>query len=129
VQDPNTGNYSFGYDNMNRLTTTTTNYSFLTAGLTVQYGYDAASNRTSLTDPQNLIPTAYGYDTLNRLSTITLNNAQTPTFSFGYDGLNRRISLSRPNGINTSYGYDPVSRLTSILHKLGTTIVDGAAYT
>jgi RHS repeat-associated protein len=31
--------------------------------------------------------------------------------------------------VNTTYAYDPVSRLTSVLHKLGTTTLDGATYT
>ncbi len=31
--------------------------------------------------------------------------------------------------MDTSYAYDPVSRLTSVLHKLGTTVLDGATYT
>ncbi len=97
------------------------------APLTVQYGYDKASNRTSMTDPQT-VPTTYGYDTLNRLHTLTYNN-QTPNFVFGYDALSRRNSLTRPNSVDTTYGYDPVSRLTSVLHKLGTTVLDGASYT
>ena|SRR5450631_1365251 len=37
--------------------------------------------------------------------------------------------LTRPNAVNTTYAYDPISRLTSILHKLGTTTLDGATYT
>jgi RHS repeat-associated protein len=128
VQDTLTGTYTFGYDNMNRLTSATVDYSFDTTGaLTVQYGYDKASNRTSMTDPQT-IPTTYGYDTLNRLHTLTYNN-QTPNFTFGYDALSRRNSLTRPNSVNTTYGYDPVSRLMSVLHKLGTTTLDGAVYT
>ena len=69
-----------------------------------------------------------GYDTLNRLSSLTYNG-QTPNYTFGYDALSRRTSLTRPNGISTSYGYDPVSRLLSVLHKLGTTTLDGATYT
>jgi RHS repeat-associated protein len=93
----------------------------------VQYGYDAASNRTSMTDPQS-VPTTYGYDTLNRLASLTYNG-QTPNFTFGYDALSRRTSLTRPNNIATTYGYDPVSRLLSVLHKLGTTTLDGATYT
>ncbi|MGA8762835.1 MAG: RHS repeat-associated core domain-containing protein, partial [Candidatus Sulfotelmatobacter sp.] len=90
-------------------------------------GYDKASNRTSMTDPQSET-TVYGYDTLNRLTSLVVNG-QNPGFGFGYDGLNRPISLTRPNGINTSYNYDPVSRLLSVLHKLGTTTLDGATYT
>ncbi len=127
VQDP-TGTYAFTYDNMNRLTVAGTDYAFDSAGnLTVQYGYDAASNRTSMTDPQSLA-TAYTYDVLNRLSTLAFNG-QTPAFGFGYDALSRRTSLTRPNAVDTTYAYDPISRLTSILHKLGTTTIDGATYT
>jgi RHS repeat-associated protein len=128
VQDTLTGAYTFGYDNMNRLTSVGTDYSFDSAGaLTVQYGYDKDSNRTSMTDPQGA-PTTYGYDTLNRLNSLTYNG-QTPNFTFGYDALNRRNSLTRPNGVDTTYSYDPVSRLLGVLHKLGTTTLDGAAYT
>jgi YD repeat-containing protein len=127
VADP-TGTYTFGYDNMDRLTSATTNYTFDSAGAyTVSYGYDAASNRKLMTDPQSL-PTSYGYDTLNRLTSLNFNNQPTP-FGFGYDTVSRRTSLTRPNGITTSYVYDAVSRLTSILHKLGTTTLDGATYT
>jgi YD repeat-containing protein len=74
------------------------------------------------------LATAYTYDTLNRLSTLAFNG-QTPAFGFGYDALSRRTSLTRPNSVDTTYAYDPISRLTSILHKLGTTTLDGATYT
>jgi len=128
VDDTVTGTYTFGYDNMNRLTSATVDYSFDSAGaLSVQYGYDKSSNRTSMTDPQT-VATTYGYDTLNRLHTLTYNG-QTPNFTFSYDALSRRNSLTRPNAVDTTYAYDPVSRLTGVLHKLGTTTVDGAVYT
>jgi RHS repeat-associated protein len=123
-----TGTYTFTYDNMNRLTQASTDYTFDSAGaFTVKYGYDAASNRTSMTDPQNL-STAYTYDVLNRLKTLAFNG-QSPSFGFGYDALSRRNSLTRPNGVNTTYTYDPASSLLSVLHKLGTTTIDGASYT
>src|SRR5216684_4602623 len=133
VQDANTGatgTYTLTYDNMNRLASAGVNYSFNSAGtLTVQYGYDKASNRTSMTDPQS-VPTTYGYDTLNRLSSLTYNG-QTPNFTFGYDALSRRNLLTRPNGINTSYGYDAISHLLNATHKVASTgtVIDGAAYT
>jgi RHS repeat-associated protein len=128
VQDSATGTYTFGYDNMNRLGSAGVDYSFSSAGtLTVQYGYDKASNRTSMTDPQS-VPTTYGYDILNRLTGLTYNG-QTPNFTFGYNALSLRTSLTRPNSVDTTYAYDPVSRLTSVLHKLGTTTLDGATYT
>ena len=80
-----------------------------------------------MTDPQSL-PTSYGYDVLNRLTSLAFNG-QSPGFGFGYDALSRRTSLTRPNAVNATYAYDPQSRLTSILHKLGTTTLDGATYT
>jgi RHS repeat-associated protein len=126
VTDP-TGTYGFAYDNMGRLIGTTTQYSFLPGfNYTNSYGYDAASNRTSLTAPDGSI-TTYGYDTLNRLN--GLSNSWAGSFGFGYDALSRRTSLTRPNGVNTSYGYDSLSHLLSVLHQTGTTTLDGASYT
>jgi YD repeat-containing protein len=53
VVDP-TGTYQFAFDNMGRLSNTTTSYAFLTGrNFTTAYGYDAASNRSSFTDPEN----------------------------------------------------------------------------
>jgi RHS repeat-associated protein len=124
VTDP-TGAYGLAYDNMGRLIGTTTQYAFLTGTFSNGYGYDAASNRTSLTAPDGSINT-YRYDTLNLLNGIT--NSWAGTFGFGYDALSRRTSLTRPNGVNTSYGYDSVSRLLSVLHQTGSTTLDGASY-
>jgi RHS repeat-associated protein len=127
VVDP-TGTYSFGYDNMNRLTSTTVSYAFLPARtFTVGYTYDAASNRKKLTDPESGQTNYTTYDVLNRLT--AMQDFQLQNYGFGYDALSRRTSLTRPNGVNTTYAYDPVSRLTSVLHKLGTTTLDGATYT
>ena len=125
VSDP-TGTYSFAYDNMGRLIGTATQYAFL-PGLNFQnaYTYDAASNRTSLTAPDNSI-TTYGYDTLNRLNGMA--NSWAGSFSFGYDALSRRTSLTRPNGVHTSYSYDSVSHLLSVLHQAGANTLDGASY-
>jgi len=116
VGDP-TGSYGFAYDNMGRLIGTSTQYAWL-PGLNFQnaYGYDAASNRTSLTAPDGSV-TSYTYDTLNRLH--TLGNTWAGSFGFGYDALSRRTQLTRPNGVNTSYSYDggwptsgcPISRV------------------
>jgi RHS repeat-associated protein len=120
-----TGTYNFTYDNMDRLTQTTTDYAFDTAGAyAVGYSYDAASNRKTLTDPQNQ-GTTYIYDVLNRLQTLTSPQG---SFGFSYDALSRRTQLTRPNGITTSYSYNPVSTLASVLHKNGRTTLDGDTY-
>jgi RHS repeat-associated protein len=124
VVDP-TGTYGFTFDADGRLTQTSTAYSFIAGKtFTVGYGYDAAANRTSMTDPQNA-SSSYVYDTLNRLQTLTSPQG---AFGFGYDALSRRTQLTRPNSVTTTYSYDPLSRLLSVLHKLGTTTLDGATY-
>ena len=115
VTDP-TGTYSFTYDNLGRLVGTGTQYSFLSSALNNSYSYDAASNRTSLTDAANY-QSSYSYDSLNRLTGLT--NTNSGSFGFGYDTLSRRTSLTRPNGVNTSYSYDTLSRLLSVLHNGG----------
>ena len=126
VNDP-TGTYGFAYDNMGRLLGTTTQYSFLPGHqYSNSYGYDAASNRTSFTAPDNSTA-GYAYDTLNRLQTLTSSFAG--QFGFGYDSLGRRTSLTRPNGVSTSYNYDSMSRLLSVLHQSGGATIDGAGYT
>jgi len=130
VADP-TGTYQFTFDNMGRLTSAKTSYAFLTSrSFTTGYGYDAASNRTSFTDPENG-STIYAYDTLNRLHTLTPPSAfaASGNFGFSYDALSRRTQMTRPNNITTNYGYDNLSRLLSVLHQTGTTTIDGATYT
>ncbi|MBZ5689021.1 MAG: IPT/TIG domain-containing protein [Acidobacteriia bacterium] len=126
VSDPS-GTYSYSYDNMGRMIGTTTTYSFL-PGHNFQntYTYDAASNRTSITAPDNSI-TTYGYDTLNRLNGMA--NSWAGSFGFSYDALSRRTQLTRPNGISTNYTYDAVSHLLSVLHQQASTTLDGASYT
>ena len=125
VSDP-TGTYGFSYDNMGQLIGTSTQYSYL-PGFNFQnaYTYDAASNRTSLTAPDNSI-TTYGYDSLNRLNGMA--NSWAGSFGFGYDALSRRTQLTRPNGITTNYSYDSLSHLLSVLHQAGVNTLDGARY-
>jgi RHS repeat-associated protein len=129
VNDP-TGTYAFAYDNMGRLTGTTTNYTFLTTKtFTNAYTYDAASNRTGFTDPESG-STTYAYDTLNRLQTLTPPAAISGgSFGFSYDALSRRTQMTRPNNVATNYGYDNLSRLLSVLHQVSASTIDGASYT
>ena len=125
VSDP-MGTYGFSYDADGRLTQTSTAYTFI-AGKTFStgLGYDAAANRTSMTDPQNAA-TTYVYDTLNRLTSLTSPQG---AFGFGYDALSRRTHLTRANGVATSYTYDNLSRLLTALHQLSGSSIDGATYT
>ena len=129
VNDP-TGTYASAYDNMGRLIGTTTSYSFLTSrSFTNAYTYDAASNRTGFTDPENG-STTYSYDTLNRLTTLVPPSAfSAGSFGFSYDALSRRTQMTRPNSVATNYTYDNLSRLLSVLHQLSGSTIDGATYT
>src|SRR6266702_28157 len=129
VTDP-TGTYQFTFDNMGRLTGTTTSYSFLTGrNFTTSYSYDKASNRTGFTDPESG-STTYAYDTLNRLQTLTPPAAfATGNFGFSYDALSRRTQMTRPNSVSTLYAYDNLSRLQGVLHQLSGSTIDGASYT
>ena len=128
VTDP-TGTYSFTFDNLGRLTGTTTQYAFLGRNFTTSYSYDKASNRTGFTDPESG-STAYVYDTLNRLQTLTPPTAYgTGNFGFSYDVLSRRTQMTRPNSVSTLYAYDNLSRLQSVLHQLSGSTIDGASYT
>jgi RHS repeat-associated protein len=121
-----TGTYQFGYDNMGRLKQTTTTYTALpSTSFVVKYGFDAASNRSSMTDPQNGV-TNYNYDTLNRLTSLT--NPQSQQFTFSYDALSRRTQLTRPNGVNTFYTWDSQSLLFRLLNTKGTTTLDDTTY-
>jgi RHS repeat-associated protein len=128
VIDP-TGTYAFTFDNMGRLTGTTTSYTFLTRNFTTSYAYDKASNRTGFTDPESG-STSYVYDTLNRLQTLTPPSAfsSSGNFGFSYDALSRRTQMTRPNGLSSIYAYDNLSRLLSVLHQSGSTTLDGATY-
>ena len=126
VSDP-TGTYGFTFDNMGRLVSTSTQFSFLSGQtFTNNYSYDPASNRIGYIAPDGGT-TSYVYDALNRLTDQT--NSWAGHFHFGYDQIGRRVSLGKPNGVTTAYSYDSVSRLLSVLHNIGTTSIDGAIYT
>ena len=129
VNDP-TGSYGFAYDKAGRLIGTTNTYSFLAShSFTTAYGYDAASNRTSFTDPEGG-STTYVYDALNRLGTLTPPSAFTSgSFGLTYDALSRRTQLTRPNNVTTNYTYDNESRLLAVLHQASGSTIDGASYT
>jgi YD repeat-containing protein len=96
VSDP-TGTYTFGYDNLGRLTQTTTNYSFLASRtLTVNYTYDAGSNRLTMSGPETGPATSYVYDTLDRLTQKTYPD--TTSVSYTFDGVSRLTQGRGPDG-------------------------------
>jgi len=107
------------------------------------HGYDAASNRKSLTAPDGSA-NIYNYNTLNRLSTLTNslngqlgfsydangNTLSDASASFTWDFENRLTQAVVPgtNGGTTTFKYDPFGRRIQKSGPLGTTnyLYDGA---
>ena len=79
--------------------------------------YDGLGQRKQMTvmagsADQRMI--GYDYDYANRPWHITSGDK---TFTFGYDTLGRRNTLSYPNQVTASYVYDDLNRLASISHR------------
>ena len=107
---------TYNWDNAGRLLTTSS------AGRTLSYAYDLASNRTQTTWPDAFLTTT-SYDALNRPLIIkegtTVNLA-----SYAYDDLSRRTITTLSNGTSTGYTYDTQGNLGSIEHFLAGTAQD-----
>jgi RHS repeat-associated protein len=122
-----TGTVSFTYDSMGRLAASTDAY-----GIVSSFSYDANGNRTAegVGTAPNVAPAAatatYGYDALNRPVTVT--DAAGAAVSYGYDGANRLVSRLLSNGVVTSYGYDGLDRLTALTDAKGVTVLSGLQY-
>ncbi|MGW3956363.1 DUF6531 domain-containing protein [Streptomyces sp. NPDC004752] len=107
---------------------------------TTKFGYDAAGNQTSITDPYghqqireynslNLLTTAqdasnrrttYAYDPLRRIKTVTAPDDGTTAYT--YDTAGNIHTRTDANQHTTTYGYDPVHRLTSVTDPLERTV-------
>ena len=107
------------YDGLDRLTQEVTSQG------QIDYTYDTASRRTSLTVAGQTAVT-YTYDNANRLTTVTQG---TPTVTIGYDDADRRTSLTLPNGNSVTYAYNAASELTSLTYKSGVTVIGDLTYT
>ncbi|NVO00841.1 MAG: hypothetical protein HXX17_16110, partial [Geobacteraceae bacterium] len=104
--------YSYTYDAAGRVTSVTDSRGFALA-----YEYDLMGNRTKMTVQQGTTDnriTSYVYDNSGRLATMTTSAG---LFTFGYDNLSRRSSISYPNQTAAAYSYDDLSRLTGISHS------------
>lgn len=108
----NAGTVAFTYDNRSRLKTETDVF-----GQVLEYGYDAASNRTQL-KLDGSVHTSYAYDDANRLTTLTDEASQ--SFTYGYDNADRLTSRAFPNGVTSTFEYDGMSRLKRLKHTSST---------
>jgi YD repeat-containing protein len=107
------------YDGLDRLTHE------VTAQGQIDYTYDTASRRTSMT-VAGQTAVNYTYDNANRLTTITQG---TPTVTIAYDDADRRTTLSLPNTNSIVYAYNAASELTSLTYKQGGTTIGDLTYT
>jgi RHS repeat-associated protein len=103
------GTVTFSYDSRNRPTATTD-----VLGHTVAYEYETTpgTNQTRLFldgDPYAI----YDFDDAGRISKVT-DAASGSEIGFVFDGADRLVDRTLPNGIVTNYTYDGMSRLTGL---------------
>ena len=93
-------------------------------GASISYGHDEFGRtlgktiRTGTGTNASTRTTSFGYDELDRLLTITANDQK--TWSYGYDEVGNKESLVRPNGTATVYDYDSLNRLKGMATRKGT---------
>ena len=93
-------------------------------GASISYGHDdwgrtlGKTIRTGSGANLSTRTTSFGYDELDRLLTITANDQK--TWSYGYDEVGNKASLTRPNGTATVYDYDDLNRLKGMATRKGT---------
>jgi YD repeat-containing protein len=92
---------------------------------TVAYTNDAGGNRLTLSLDGSLF-VSYAYDDASRLVT---NTRGSNTFGFQYDAVNRRTSMTYPNGTTTTYTYDTLNRLLRLKADKDTTPITDFQYT
>ena len=92
---------------------------------TVGYGYNAAGEQVTLTQPEGVVTT--GYDVNGFVDSVSDWRGDTITMVNDADG--RMIDVARSNGVHSVYGYDAAGRLNNIAHANGAAIIDEFAYT
>jgi RHS repeat-associated protein len=91
----------------------------------VQYAYDNAGRRTSMT-VGSLTPVTYAYNNANQLTSVS-QGAGTQV-GFTYDGAGRPASITLPDAVVQTYGYDLANELTSISYTKGATTLGDLSY-
>jgi len=114
--------YSYAYYTDGRLHTVTDT----TNNRQISYDqYDNLGQRKQVTILKGVVADerviTYDYDAANRPWHIT---STAGIFTYGYDNLGRRYTLSYPNSATTQWDYDDLNRLTAITHKIN----GGAAF-
>lgn len=108
-QRGNATNYTF--DAMGRMLTAVLPDANPNNHPTWTYSYDAAGNRTGVTDPLNHT-TTYSFDALNRQTSATDPLGHTTTYA--YDAAGNGTSTTDPLNHTTTYAYDAANRQTAV---------------
>ncbi len=120
IADSRGGTITRTFDGLDRLTQEITPNSPANG---IQYTYDAASRRQSMT-VGCLAPVTYGYNAADQLTSV----AQGATVSLAYDGAGRPKTVTLPDGIVETYSYDDASELTGITYTSGSTTLGDLFY-
>ncbi|MFT3856662.1 MAG: Ig-like domain-containing protein [Aquabacterium sp.] len=110
------------YDDLDRRTRTEQPDADGTGAPVWTYTYDAAGNRTGITDPRNHT-TSFVYDKLRRLTSTT--DALMHTSTTEYDAVGNVIARTDRLGNQTTFVYDALNRLTE-RHEADPDGTDGA---
>jgi YD repeat-containing protein len=105
---------TFGYAGTNRgLVKTITHTLAGKPTINIAFNYDAARNRTSMTDQTGT--SNYYYDELSQLTSESRTLAGTTyTLSYQYNLGGRLKKMTYPGNISINYGYDGAGRLTAV---------------
>jgi RHS repeat-associated protein len=116
VNSPLNKNVVFGYDENLRRAYKVDALSTPDEAWTL-FGYDAAGNLTSVTDPRGKL-TSSGYDERNRQTSVT--DALNFTTTVTYDATNNKKGVTRPGNPAAQFiDYDPMNRLREQIDERG----------
>jgi YD repeat-containing protein len=115
VTDARGATTTFGYNNRHLTTSIThTAPSGVTNSAPVTYSYDAAGNRTGMTDGMGSV--TYQYNQLSQLTSETrsFTGVGSYTLTYGYNLAGALTSVTDDWGVQVGYGYDHTGRLTGV---------------
>jgi len=115
-----TGATSYSYDADNRVTR------IAQPNGTVDYSYDRAGHRTSVTAPGGKTAT-YAYDAANRLAGVT--DWRGGATAYGYDAAGRTGAITYTNGVSAAYSYNDAGQLLGLTYQRGGATLATFSYT
>jgi RHS repeat-associated protein len=120
VSGQTTATYDYDYDVRDRLTKRTD-----PDGRKIEYTYDVASNRTSVTTASGTVN--YTFDVRNRLDQVIENSVVTADSD--YDAVSNLVRTTFANGTQEIRSYDELNRLKYLENHKGDTILSSYSYT